>query len=189
MLTAIRTTKEKLLRAALSLVARDGFSAATTAAIAEAAGVAEGTLYRHFPSKDDLLIEAYRRLKSEVYAAIVDGDDPEAPPEVRAKRIWRSLFDAYRADVEAFMFGQRFGESELARREGGAAYESIKTIVGGVWRDGVEQGLFKDLPSDLMGNLFFAPVGYMLKTEVSGRRWSEADLDAAAEAVLDAWRR
>jgi AcrR family transcriptional regulator len=188
MLTSIRSTKEKLLRAALTLVARDGFQAATTAAIADVAGVAEGTLYRHFQSKDDLLIEAYRRLKAEVFEAISDQDDEAAAPGERLKRLWRALFEAYRADTEAFRFGQRFGESALAKREGGAAHEAIASTLGRLWQAGVAAGEFKDLPADLLANLFFAPVGYMLKSELAGRRWSDADLDAAAQAVLDSWR-
>ena len=55
-------TRSKLMQAAARIVSRDGMAAATTAAIAAEAGVAEGTLYRHFDSKDDLLIAAYRQM-------------------------------------------------------------------------------------------------------------------------------
>jgi AcrR family transcriptional regulator len=183
MLTETHGTKDKLLRAALTLVARDGFGAATTAAIAAEAGVAEGTLYRHFPSKDDLFIEAYRRLKGKVFEAISGGEDGDEAPEARLKRVWRTLYETYRADQDAFMFGQRFAESALSKREGGAAHEAIAGAVGRLRQAGVSKGVFKDLPGDLMANLFFAPVGYMLKSELNGRRWTDA------EAVLDAWRR
>lgn len=54
-------TRERLLRAALELFTSAGFLETTTAALAERAGVAEGTIYRHFPSKDALFNEAYRR--------------------------------------------------------------------------------------------------------------------------------
>lgn len=189
MLTAPLGTKDKLLRAGLVLVARDGFGAATTAAIAAEAGVAEGTLYRHFPSKDDLFIEAYRRLKGEVFQAISEGEDGDEAPEQRLKRVWRTLYAAYRSDPDAFMFGQRFAESALSKREGGAAHEAIAAAVGRLRQAGIAKGVFKDLPGDLLSNLFFAPVGYMLKSELNGRHWTESELDAAAEAVLDAWRR
>ena len=89
MLTEFRSTREKLLRAALTLVAREGFPAATTAAIAETAGVAEGTLYRHFSSKDDLLIEAYRVMKAEMAAAVEEAFDMTAPVAARLARFWR----------------------------------------------------------------------------------------------------
>ena len=188
MLTPALSTKDKLLRAALEIVARDGFEAATTAAIASAAGVAEGTLYRHFPSKDDLLIEVYRGIKQNVFEAISDGEHGDEAPDARAKRVWRKLYDTYRADSDAFMFGQRFAESALSKREGGAAHEAIAGAVARLRAAGIERGLFKKLPGDLLANLFFAPVGYMLKSELKGRCWTEAELDAAAEAVLDSWR-
>ena len=51
MLTTPTSTKDKLVRAALEIGAQDGLESATTAAIATRAGVAEGTLYRHFPTR------------------------------------------------------------------------------------------------------------------------------------------
>lgn len=188
MLTTPTSTKDKLVRAALEIGAQDGLEAATTAAIAARAGVAEGTLYRHFPSKDDLLIEVYRGIKRRIFEAIIDGEDGDETPDARLKRVWRLLYEAYRADTESFMFGQRFAESSLSKREGGAAHEQISSAVGRLRRDGIERGVFKDLPSDLMASLFFAPVGYMLKSELKGRTWTDAELDAAAEAVLDSIR-
>ena len=188
MLTTLTSTKDKLLRAALRIGARDGLEAVTTAAIAAEAGVAEGTLYRHFSSKDDLLIEVYRGIKREIFEAIIDGEGGDEAPDARLKRVWRRLYGAYRADSEAFMYGQRFAESSLSKREGGAAHEQISAAVGRLRRDGIEAGLFKDLPSDLMASLFFAPVGYLLKSELNGRTWTDAELDAAAEAVLDSLR-
>ena len=53
-------TRQKLLRAALELFTGEGFLASTTPIIAERAGVAEGTIYRHFSSKEHLLNEVFR---------------------------------------------------------------------------------------------------------------------------------
>src|SRR5438093_606620 len=52
-------TRQKLLRAGLELFTTVGFRATTTPEIAARAGVAEGTIYRHFSGKEDLLIAAY----------------------------------------------------------------------------------------------------------------------------------
>lgn len=47
--------KKKVLQTALTLFANSGFHATTTAKIAKQAGVSEGTIYKYFKSKDDLL--------------------------------------------------------------------------------------------------------------------------------------
>lgn len=51
-------TRAKLIEATLAVVADHGYARASTRAIAEAAGVAEGTLYRHFPDKTSLFFAA-----------------------------------------------------------------------------------------------------------------------------------
>jgi AcrR family transcriptional regulator len=53
-------TRDRIVRAALELVARGGYREAQVAAVAKRAGVATGTVYRHFPSKADLLTEVFR---------------------------------------------------------------------------------------------------------------------------------
>ena len=182
-------TRERLTRAAIAIVAREGMAAATTAAIAAEAGVAEGTLYRHFESKDDLLIAAYRQMKNEVFVLAAEGVDVAAPPPERLKRTWKAIYLAYRTDRDAFAFGNRFMESALAEREGGEAARSIGKIVVDLRRAGIASGDFKNLPADLLGNLFLAPISYLLKTEIKGRKWSDAELDAAATAVLAGWKK
>jgi AcrR family transcriptional regulator len=53
-------TRERLQEAAQELIEEGGYSAASVAAIAERAGVAAGTLYRHFASKQELFVEVFR---------------------------------------------------------------------------------------------------------------------------------
>src|SRR3989442_10149044 len=52
--------RQRLVHAALGLFSTRGYAATTTAEIARKAGVAEGTIYRHFQSKQHLLNELYR---------------------------------------------------------------------------------------------------------------------------------
>ncbi|MGH2867090.1 MAG: TetR/AcrR family transcriptional regulator, partial [Solirubrobacteraceae bacterium] len=57
---AIRSTRERLLAAAQALIEEGGYGAASVIAIADRAGVAAGTLYRHFASKEELFVEVFR---------------------------------------------------------------------------------------------------------------------------------
>jgi AcrR family transcriptional regulator len=54
--TKAERTRAALLRAALELFNERGYDSTTAAAIAERAGVTEMTFFRHFPSKDSVLV-------------------------------------------------------------------------------------------------------------------------------------
>jgi AcrR family transcriptional regulator len=51
-----RITRQRLLRAAMDLFSRDGYEAASIAAIAKRAGIAVGGFYQYFRSKRQLLL-------------------------------------------------------------------------------------------------------------------------------------
>jgi AcrR family transcriptional regulator len=52
--------RDRVVRAALDLIRLGGYREASVAAVAEGAGVATGTVYRHFPSKAELFAEVFR---------------------------------------------------------------------------------------------------------------------------------
>ena len=56
--------RASILDAAALIFVRDGFAGTTTRSLAEACGVAEPVLYRHFPGKDDLFISVLYELLS-----------------------------------------------------------------------------------------------------------------------------
>lgn len=72
-------TREHILTAALDVYAQHGFRGATTRRIADAAGVNEVTVFRHFGSKESLLAEAVRYVaaEDEVIAPLTDLSQPE----------------------------------------------------------------------------------------------------------------
>jgi AcrR family transcriptional regulator len=53
--------RERIARAAVDQLADGGYASATVSAVARRAGVATGSVYRHFPSKTDLFAEVFRR--------------------------------------------------------------------------------------------------------------------------------
>jgi AcrR family transcriptional regulator len=65
-------TRLRLLRAGIEVLELGGYAAASVAAIAERAGLATGTLYRHFPSKADLFVELFRAIGDAELAAMAD---------------------------------------------------------------------------------------------------------------------
>jgi len=187
MLTPAANTREKLMRAAMDIVAADGFPAATTASIAERVGMAEGTLYRHFKSKDDLLIETYRRLKAEVFEAIQARTQAAAGLQGRFRALWLGMYATYAADMQAFAFGQRFGESALSKTEGGTAHERLMGHVKQLIGDGQAEGLIKPAPAEILSAFFFPPLVSMLKQGAQGREWSQAEIELAIDSAWASW--
>src|SRR5476649_690350 len=72
--------RDLILRAAIDVFAERGYFTAQVADVARAAGVAAGTVYLYFKSKDDLLVSIFERSMREGLAlgraAVADLDDP-----------------------------------------------------------------------------------------------------------------
>jgi AcrR family transcriptional regulator len=68
-------TRERLLTAAQELIEEGGYGAATVAAIADRTGLASGTLYRHFSSKEELFVEVFRSVCDREVRAMGDAAD------------------------------------------------------------------------------------------------------------------
>lgn len=82
-----------LIRAALrELVAERGFHGASMSAVAKRAGVAAGTAYVHYASKDELVLAAHQETKAELSIAAMVGVDPGLEPPQRFRRIWSNIY-------------------------------------------------------------------------------------------------
>jgi AcrR family transcriptional regulator len=85
-------TRERIVTAALEQVAAGGYASAAVQTVAGRAGVAVGTVYRHFPSKGDLFAEAFRRASQRELDVVVEVSGPDG----------RSARERVAAAVEAF---------------------------------------------------------------------------------------
>jgi AcrR family transcriptional regulator len=77
-------TRDGIVRAALALVAQGGYREAQVASVAKRAGVATGTVYRHFPSKADLLTEVFRVASQHEVDAVADAGGETAQERIVA---------------------------------------------------------------------------------------------------------
>jgi AcrR family transcriptional regulator len=80
-------TREAIVAAALEQVAEAGYASAGVQAVARRAGVAVGTVYRHFPSKGALFAEVFRRAAQpelDVVVAVSAADGRPAAERVTA---------------------------------------------------------------------------------------------------------
>jgi AcrR family transcriptional regulator len=141
--TRPRTTKSAeqvradLLAAAAQLFASRGFSEVAIADIAEAAGVATGTFYRYFPSKDDVLVQLGRTVMDEILA-LVEPPEPGAEP-VDAEQWWDGAIDTVEATV-TFWFHDRDRSRVVLR--GGFSDDAVdvEARIGAGFAEGLRRG-------------------------------------------------
>lgn len=97
-------TRERLQGCALELFERNGYEATTVAAIAAAAGVSEMTFFRHFASKESVLLDdPFDPLIAAAIAARPVGDLPLARAVQGIRAAWQSLPEEHVGPARARM--------------------------------------------------------------------------------------
>lgn len=92
--TAIKINKrQQLLDSALTLFVNQGIDATSTASIAKHAGVANGTLFHHFPSKEVLVLTLYKNIKQDFATQIETFTFNEENLKKQVKLIWEQAID------------------------------------------------------------------------------------------------
>jgi TetR/AcrR family fatty acid metabolism transcriptional regulator len=175
-----------ILRAATDVFARRGFFNAQVADVARNAGVAAGTVYLYFRSKDDLLVSIFECTMRE---AIADGracvaaladpiDQLRAIARVHLDRLGRDRNLAIVFQVElrqSTKFMERFSATLLRDYLG---------IIRGIVASGQQAGVFRDgINPTLAAKLLFGGLDEMATNWIlSGRRYS---LAAEADPIVD----
>jgi AcrR family transcriptional regulator len=75
----LAAARERIVSAALTQLAEGGYASASVVAVARRAGVATGSVYRHFPSKGDLFAEVFRRAAQREVDVLVSMTDLHEP--------------------------------------------------------------------------------------------------------------
>lgn len=97
--------RARAVRAALrTLVAQGGLNGAAMSAVADEAGVATGTAYNHYGSKEDLVIAAYVETKEKMGEVAQAAADPALPPQERFIAVWLAIHHFFSEDRDQARF-------------------------------------------------------------------------------------
>jgi AcrR family transcriptional regulator len=124
--------RHAILASAVQEIAALGIGA-PTAKIASGAGVAEGTLFTYFPSKDALFNALYLALKQEVAATMMAGYPTGSPLKTRWRHVWDRYIDwgaanlAKRRAIRQLTVSDRIGES--VKLSGAEAFRDIYALM------------------------------------------------------------
>ena len=130
--------RDAILRAATQVFARRGFFQSQVADIARAAGVAAGTVYLYFRSKDDLLVSIFERTMRETLAEGRAAIDGVVDPAERLRRIARLHLDRMGRDRDlAVVFQVELRQSTKFMERFSSTY--LRDYLG-IIRDAIAEG-------------------------------------------------
>jgi AcrR family transcriptional regulator len=181
-----QATREKLLRAALELYTTAGFRGTTTPEIALRAGVAEGTIYRHFAGKGELLNEVYRASQRWALTVIAESEADRATGVAqRLRRIAQRILEAADRDAAATRMALRFEDDryldEQSRDLAREMSNALQQIIGA----GRADGAVRAGPSELWAGVWLAVVAFAAD-RVGAKEWTP-DHPQALQAIEAAW--
>jgi TetR/AcrR family fatty acid metabolism transcriptional regulator len=178
--------RQLILDAATHVFAERGFFAAQVADIARRAGIAAGTVYLYFKSKDDILISLFDRTMQEAIRegkdALVDASDP-ADRLRRIARLHLQRLGRDRALAIVFQVELRQSTKFMARLSA-TRLRSYLGLIRDAIADGQTSGLFRQgVPPTLAAKMFFGALDEMATNWIlSDRRYTLAD---DADTIVD----
>ena len=152
-----RDKRDRILSAAERIFARHGFFAARVSEIAKEAGVADGTIYLYFKSKDDLLISLFESRMKQVNEELEAAIAKEPPPrQLHAFiRTYLRLVHDEPAAAEVLTIELR-QSSKFMKEYDNPQFADFLRMLGGIIAAGQERGeIDGTIPSHVAARMIF----------------------------------
>lgn len=149
-------TKRAIFEAAIKVFSLNGYSRATMDDIAFSAGVAKGTLYYHFKSKEEIfnyiIKEGIKIIKDEYETVALDEDDPINKLRILSKVQFSMLYD--NRDFFKVIMSQLWGQEsrQIALRK---VIEGYIGYIEMYIKEAMNKGIIQKGDSKLMAYSFF----------------------------------
>jgi len=184
-MTQADLTRQRLVRAALELFTTQGFHETTTPQIAKKAGVAEGTIYRHFTSKQHCFNELYRAAARWAGKLVKDADALKVGPREKLAELARELAAGAARDpaVARLFFVQR--HDDLLDDESRKAARDFRLSLESLIAQGKADGSVKPGAAEVWAGVWLGVVTLVID-RLAAKEWPETH--AGVKLVLDgAW--
>lgn len=182
---------QELLDAALALFVEKGFAATRSEEVAARAGVAKGTLYRYYPSKDELFKAMVRDnlsvhiAESTALAAQYEGPIAELLSQMMGAW-WAKVGHGNAGVVCKIMMVEARNFPELARFYVDEVIAPSKALIGGLIERGIRSGEFRPVSIEATVHMLIAPMLHMLLHEHSFGEHDSCHQTMTPEALLEA---
>jgi len=178
--------RESILRAATRVFARNGYFNSKVADIARAAGVADGTVYLYFKSKEEILHSIFDQNMAEALAADRKLIDKLRDPREKLRRIATLHLERLGADRDlAVVFQVELrGSTKFMEEFSAAGFAEYLGLLRAIFEEGQRAGLFrKELNAKVAAKIFFGALDEMATNWIISKR--SYNLEPMAEVVMD----
>jgi TetR/AcrR family transcriptional regulator, repressor of fatR-cypB operon len=175
--------RDVILDAALSCFVAQGFHATAVPEVAKKAGVATGTLYHYFPSKEAMVNALYRKWKEAIARQVFTAFPPVAPVREQFRAVWRGMLAFARENPEAFAFLELHHHRSYLDAESLAMENRLKDFGAGIVKRAQDQGEVKAGPTVLLMELVFGAFNGMMRAHWEGRVTLDPDVERLAEGA------
>ena len=169
--------RDRILKAAIRVFAKNGFYATRVSEIAKAAGVADGTIYLYFKNKDDVLITIFEDGIQQLLAILREVATSEQPFDERITRIIElqlGLLEEQRDLAEVITVNLR-QSSSLLKQYAAPLFMEYIDVIAGLVREGQKEGAFrKDINARVVARSLFGALDAILLT------WALGEADPAS---------
>jgi AcrR family transcriptional regulator len=176
--------REDILSAALDLFVDHGFDGTSVPAVATAAGIAAGTIYRHFDSKETLVNELYRRCKTALMTRLLDRFPFEAAPRAQFHAFWTRLGAFAAAHPRALAFLELNHHAAYLDHHSRALEESSLRPIYDFVETARRSGAIKDVPAEALMALVWGAFVGLLKANHLGHLILTGELVETTEACI-----
>lgn len=171
--------RERILRAAIEVFARNGFYATRVSEIAKAAGVADGTIYLYFKNKDDVLVSIFEdritKLLAFLRAELAKASSVEERVRVVVE-LQLGLLEEQRDLAEVVTVNLR-QSSRLLKEYAAPLFSEYLELIASVIADGQREGVLRDdvSPRVVARGLWGALDGVALTWALGGEKPSKPE--------------
>lgn len=150
--------KEAIYQSTLSLIHEHGFHGTPMSRIAQEAGVAIGSIYHYFSSKEELILQLYHYTKEKTYQAMLLGDHVKLDYRTRFFNIWTNLVQYYMEFPAVLGFMHQFHSSPYAKMA--ATHDSfcLQDEVSDFLEEGIRSQHIKSLDINIISAAFIGTV-------------------------------
>jgi AcrR family transcriptional regulator len=175
--------RNALLRSALELFAEKGFDGSSTALIAKQAGVASGTLFFHFNSKEELIHELFKEIREKINKEVLNNFPENMSVQERLLGILSNLLSYFLKYPAEFKFVEQYHFSPLSKWGGSLSEEN--NLIRNLLLLGREKKIIKDAPLLSLEAVAFGPITALIKEYVN--RGTPIDDEVAKLTIEACW--